>query len=579
MNYRWILRPVAQPGLVEHVRRQLNDLPEALARALVLRGVDTFDRAHLFFRPSLSALHDPFLMLGMEAAVDRVARALEVRERILIYGDYDVDGTTATALLASSFRSLGGEVDFFIPDRFEHGYGLCEAGIDLAAGKGAGLIVAVDCGVTAVEEAAYARERGIDLIVCDHHTPQADLPDCVAVVNPKQTDCTYPFADLCGCAVAYKLLRALLQRLGHPPNAADAYLDLVAVATASDVVPIRGENRILLAGGLNVLRTAARLGLRKLAESARLDLTDCSARDVVFGLGPRINAAGRVGDAELAVALFLENDESRAERLAADLERLNSERRTLDQGTLSAAVELAERQLTSRLRHSIVLHHDDWHIGVIGIVASRLVERFYRPTILLGTNDGYAKGSARSIAGINIYDALQECSGLLVQFGGHDYAAGLTLRLDDVPAFQDRVDEVIGRVVTPDLLRPAINFDAPISLADVDARFWAVLKQFAPFGPENDPPVFRADAIHLSRAPKTVGKGGKHLKFSVRQNESGSALDAIGFGMGGHAGLLDQSWRSGEPLDLLFCLEENRWNGRTSFQLKARDVRLSTAGD
>lgn len=575
MTYRWVLRPLSNPEIVAQIRRNLNDLPEALARALVLRGIDTIERARQFFRPSIGALHDPFGMADMSAAVDRLAKALETGERILIYGDYDVDGTTATALLVSSLRSLGAHVDYFIPDRFEHGYGLCEAGIDRAAAARVNLIVAVDCGVTAVDEVAYAASCGIDMIVCDHHTPLDHLPDCAAVVNPKRSDCAYPFAELCGCAVAYKLLRALLDRLGHTPDAADAYLDLVAVATAADVVPIRDENRILMTCGLDVLRSGSRVGLRMLAESAGLDLARCSPREVVFGLGPRINAAGRVGDAEKAVALLLEQDEARAGQMAADLERLNSARRELDHDTLAQAVELAERQLTSRPRNAIILHHHGWHIGIVGIVASRLVERFYRPAILMGTNDGYAKGSARSIAGINIYDALLECRDLLVQFGGHDYAAGLTLRVDDVPALQDRLDEAVGRRVTPELLTPAISVDARVNLADLDGRFWAVLKQFAPFGHENDPPVFRADAVRVSRTPRTVGKGGRHLKFSVLQDDSGSALEAIGFGLGGHSDLLHQSLRSGKPLDLLFSLEENTWKGRTALQLKALDIRLS----
>lgn len=579
MTHRWVLRPLSKPEIVDDIRRSLNNLPEALARALVLRGIDTFDRARQFFRPSLEALHDPFEMADMGKAVDRLARAIEARERILVYGDYDVDGTTATALLVSSLSSLGADVRYFIPDRFEHGYGLCQAGIDYAVENGAELIVAVDCGVTAIEEVAYAAGLGIDMIICDHHTPDNRLPDCVAVVNPRRADCTYPFVELCGCAVAYKLLRALLDRLGYAPDAADAYLDLVAVATAADVVPIHGENRILMSCGLKALRSGARLGLRKLASVAQIDLARCSAREVMFALGPRINAAGRVGGAERAVELLLSTDETRADQLAADLDRLNRERRTLDQSIQTQAVELADRQLTSRTRHAVILHHDDWHLGVLGIVASRLVDRYYRPAILLGTNDGFAKGSARSIAGINIYDALHECRDLLVQFGGHDYAAGLTVRLEDVPELQDRLDAAVGRQVTPQVLTPAIDVDADVDLADLDGRFWAVLKQFAPFGPANDPPVFRADAVELLRQPRTVGKDGKHLKFSVKQDESGSALHAIGFGLGGRMDLLERSWKQGERLDLLFCLEENTWNGRTSLQLNARDVRLSGTRD
>ena len=576
MKYRWKLRPVTSVEAVTRVRRSLNDLPEALARALVLRGIDTFDRARQFFRPGLSLLHDPFVMRDMDAAADRLEAAMRKGERILVYGDYDVDGTTATALLVSALRDLGGQVEFFIPNRFEHGYGLCEAGISHAADIGAQVVLAVDCGVTAVHEAQLAADRGLDLIICDHHTPKEELPRAVAVLDPKRPDCPYPFKELCGCAMAYKLVRAVLGRMGHAPEAADAYLDLVAVATASDIVPVQGENRVLLAAGLQMLQGSTRVGLCKLAESAGLKLDGCTGRDIVFGIGPRINAAGRLGDAATAVNLLLERDASRAASIAAELERINGERRTIDQGTLTTALELAERQLTSRTRHSIVLHQADWHLGVMGIVASRLVDRYYRPTVLLATNNGVAKGSARSIAGVNIFDALHECRDLLVEYGGHDFAAGMTLRVEDVPAFQERLDEAVGRMVTPDVLLPAINVDAEVDLADIDSRFWAILKQFAPYGPENDRPVFRADGIRLSRRSRTVGRNGKHLKFSVRQDEAGSSLDAIGFGLGEQSSVLDKSWQEGEPFDLLFQLEENTWNGRTSLQLKARDLRLSS---
>lgn len=577
MKYRWTLRPLPSSNAVAHVRESLNDLPEALARALVLRGIDSFERARHFFRPAMASLHDPFLMKDMDAAADRIVCALDKGEKILVYGDYDVDGTTATALLVSALRDMGGDVDYFIPDRFKHGYGLCEAGLEHAADGGASLVLAVDCGVTAIKEALYARDRGMDLIVCDHHTPKEELPEAVAVLNPKRPDCAYPFRELCGCAVGYKLIRAVLQRRGRSPDGADAYLDLVALATASDIVPAQGENRILLACGLEALQTSTRVGICKLAESARLDLTACTGRDIVFCIGPRINAAGRLGDAGRAVALLLEKDADRAAHIAAELERVNGERRTIDQGTLDSALEAAERQLTSRTRHSIILHNPDWHLGVIGIVASRLVDRFYRPTILLGTNNGYAKGSARSIAGVNIYDALHTCGDLLVEFGGHDFAAGMTLRVEDIPAFQDRLDKAISRMLTPDVLHPSINIDALVNLDDIDARFWAVLKQFAPFGPQNDRPVFRADSVRLSRPPRTVGRGGKHLKFTVRQGETGSTLEAIGFGLGDRSDDLEQSWRSGEPFDFLFHLEENTWKGRTTLQLKAKDLRLSSA--
>lgn len=575
MQYRWILRPMESPDLVEVIRRSLNDLPEALARALVLRGIDSFERARMFFRPSQEALHDPFIMADMLPAAERVARALREGDRILVYGDYDVDGTTATALLVSALRSLGGDVSFFVPDRFEDGYGLGVSGLDHAAERGVGLIISVDCGVTATEEARHARELGIDLIVCDHHTPGVDLPEAVAVLDAKRADCGYPFKELCGCAMAFKLLQAVLSQLGRPVQTADRYLDLVAVATASDIVPVTGENRILLSVGLEALRTRARLGLRKLAEGAGLSLETCTPRDLVFVIGPRLNAAGRLSSAEKAVALLLAEDEAAAANLASELEDLNRRRRSIDQDTLKAAETLAERQITSGTRHSIVLHQQDWHLGVVGIVASRLVDRFYKPCILLGTNNGVAKGSARSIAGINVYDALCACRDLLIEFGGHDHAAGMSLSLDNVPALQRRFDEAVGSAITPDLLQPALHVDAHVDLDEIDSRFWAVLKQFAPFGPNNDRPVFQANQLRLTRPARTVGRDGKHLKFSVC-NGSAASMGAIGFGLGDRAAVLEKSWRSGTPVDVLFSLDENTWNGRTTLQLRAKDLRLST---
>ncbi|MEX0821220.1 MAG: single-stranded-DNA-specific exonuclease RecJ [Rhodothermales bacterium] len=578
MQHRWVLRPVPSADSVQSIQQALNDLPAALARALVLRGIDSLDRAKAFFRPSLSSLHDPFLMADMEEASERIQRALEAGHRIVVYGDYDVDGTTATALLVASLRELGGDVDFFVPDRYEHGYGLSAAGLDRAAELGADLVIAVDCGVTAVKEAAYARDLGMDLIVCDHHTTKRALPDAIAVLDPKRPDCSYPFKELCGCGVAFKLLQAVLARSGDAPDRAHAYLDLVALATAGDIVPVQGENRALLRFGLDRLQDDPRPGIRALASAADQDLSSCTARDIVFAIGPRINAAGRLSSAEKAVELLLAVDPQRAAELATELEALNRRRRDLDRETRDDAMTRAERQLTARMRHAIVLHRDDWHLGVIGIVASRLVERFYRPTILLGTTNGVAKGSARSIAGINIYEALVKCEDLLLEYGGHDFAAGMSLEIKDVPAFQERFDAAVGEVVTPELLQPSIAVDARLDLGELDDRFWAVLKQFGPFGPSNGRPVFQSNRLELARRPRTVGRDDKHLKFTVRRNGS-APIDVIGFGLGDRLDVLETSWQKGSAIDVLHSIDENTWNGRTSLQLKARDVRASRAGN
>lgn len=578
MTCRWILRPVSSEEAVKNIGQQLNNLPEALSRALILRGIDTFDRARAFFRPGISGLHDPFLMEDMHAASDRVARAIRDKERIVVYGDYDVDGTTASALLVSSLRSLGGDVGFFVPNRFEHGYGLSRTGLDEAARLGAQLIVAVDCGVTASEEARYAREKGIDLVVCDHHTPKGELPDAEAVLDPKRTDCPYPFKELAGCGLAFKLLQGVLVKLGRDPEAATEFLDLVAVATASDMVPVEDENRILLALGLERLRQKPSSGLRALAAVANLSLPCCTATDVVFRMAPRINAAGRMSTAEKAIDLLLAEDPETAERYAEELNTLNNYRREIDQETLDAATKLAERQITSKMRHTLVLHDNDWFPGVIGIVASRLVERFHRPTILLGTIDGVATGSARSIGGINIFEALGECEDLLVNFGGHAFAAGLSLEISNLPALQERFDKAIGKVVTPEVLQPSIQVDALLRLHEMDRRFLAVLKQFEPFGPGNDRPVFQANRLLPIRPPRKVGKDGRHLKFVVQQQEPAEKevpMEVIGFGMGGRFDMLEQCRREQQPFDMLFSVKENFWNGLTETQLQAKDIRRS----
>ena len=580
MTYRWVPRSVDNPETVQRLQRELNDLPEALARVLVLRGIDSFDAARHFFRAGRKDLHDPFLMQDMDRAADRVAAAVEQGERVLVYGDYDVDGTTATTLLTDFLRTHGADADYFIPDRYEDGYGLGERGIDTAAEQGAGLIIALDCGITAHEEANYARSKDIDLIICDHHKPKDTLPAATAVLNPKREDCSYPFDELSGCGVGFKLVQATLDRLGEPPERAFDYLDLMAISTAADIVPLHGENRVLLREGLRAMETNPRLGVRALADAARFELTDVTTGDVVFKIGPRINAAGRMAHAEQAVALLLADDPDEAKALAAELEALNKERRSIDQETLREAKTMAERQITARNPHALVLYQPDWHLGVIGIVASRIVEQFYRPTVMLCRNGDAVKGSARSISGVNIYNALTACEDVLTQFGGHDYAAGMSLPEDNVDAFRNRLDDAIGEVVTPELLTPTIKVDAPLDLrtiGSVDDRFWAILKQFGPFGPANSKPVFHAADVTVVGQPRTVGSGGKHLKFKVRQRDApnGPAIDVIGFGMGDQLSTLRESQRTDRPLELLFSLEANTWKGRTSLQLKARALRLA----
>jgi single-stranded-DNA-specific exonuclease len=587
MTYRWISRSLDDPEVVPQLQDALNDLPTPLARALALRNVSSFEEARHFFRADREALHDPLSMADMPAAADRVAAAVDKGERVLVYGDYDVDGTTAAALLTDFLRRQGVEASFFIPDRYDDGYGLCTRGVDAAVEHDASLIIALDCGITGHEEAAYAREQGLDLIICDHHTPQlhddgtVDLPDARAVIDPKRPDDDYPFTELSGCGLGFKLVQATLDRLGQAPDRAFEYLDLLGISTASDIVPLYGENRVLMAEGLRALQQSERPGLQALADAADLDLADVtSTGTIVFTLGPRINAAGRMEHASTAVELLLADSYTEAEPLAAELERLNRERRRIDDATEEAAVEKAERQITSRSPHALVLYDEDWHLGVIGIVASSIVERFHKPTIMLTHNGEAVKGSARSIEGINIYDALSDCADVLTQFGGHDHAAGMSLPVDQIEAFRDRFDEAVGERVTPDLLTPSIKVDAEIDLdviGSVDDRFWAVLQQFGPFGPANPRPVFHARPLAVAGSPRTVGSDNSHLKFKVRPRGDGRGpvYDVIGFGMGEKLSVLERSQDEDRPLELLFSLEDNTWRGNTTLQFKARDLRLA----
>ena len=581
MTYRWTRRSLEDPEVVPHLRRELNDLPSPLARALALRGITTFEEAKRFFRADRSALHDPEDIRDMPTAAARLAAAIEQDETVLVYGDYDVDGTTATALLADFLRARGVDVSFFIPDRYEDGYGLCRRGLDVAVEQDASLVVALDCGITGHEEAAYAQEQGLDLIIADHHTPKETLPDALAVLDPKRPDDDYPFTELPGCGLAFKLVQATLAHRDEAPDVAFEHLDLLALSTASDIVPLHGENRVLMAEGLQALQRSTRPGIRALADAAGLDLQSVtSTGNIVFTLGPRINAAGRMDHASKAVELLLATNYEEAEPLAAELEALNQERRRIDDEIEEEATERAERQITARSPHALVLYDPDWHLGVIGIVASSIVERFHKPTILLTHNGDEVKGSARSIEGINIYEALSDCEDLLTQFGGHDHAAGMSLAADDIEAFQDCFDAAVGERVTPELLRPTIKVDAPVNLETIGAvedRFWAVLKQFGPFGPSNPKPVFHAENLDVVSA-RTVGSDDSHLKFEVRQYDSstGDTFDAIGFGMGDQLSVLQESQQTGTPVEVLFSLEENTWNGRTNLQLKVRDVRLES---
>ncbi|MBN4056172.1 single-stranded-DNA-specific exonuclease RecJ [Rhodothermus sp. AH-315-K08] len=574
-EFDWAIRPVGSLEEIAELGKALNDLPDALARALYLRDVQTLEEAKLYFRGGLDATPDAMLMADMPEACARLQSAISGRERVVVYGDYDVDGTTSTAMVTHFLRSRGVPAAYFIPDRFKHGYGLCKAGLDEALELGASLVIAIDCGVTAVEEAQYARDLGLDLIICDHHTPPSVLPVAVAVLDPKRSDCPYPFKELCGCGVAFKLLQAVVKSLGLSPSVLDQYLDLVALATASDVVPLLGENRILLREGLKRLQTEPRLGIRMMAEEANVLLESCDTRAIQFNLAPRINAAGRLGDAKRAVKLLLTDDEAEASERARQLEKVNRERRTVDQLVLAQASDLAEKQLEEEGRASIVLYDPGWHIGVVGIVASRLVDRFNRPAVLLGQVNGVAKGSARSIPGVNIYNALAACKDLLKTFGGHDYAAGLALDPNLLESFQKRFDTAVASAATSESFRKALDIDAEVNLSEITNRFWAVLQQFGPFGQDNDRPVFVARNLAVPFRPTLVGRTQDHVKFRVQHGDS-PPMNVIGFRLASRFDLISEVAREGSKLDLAFTVSLNQWNGVRTLQLEAKGVKRSS---
>lgn len=566
--------------------RVLPDLPLPLARALAVRGIRSRDDARRFFRPSLDALHDPAALRDMDVAAARLARAIERGEKVLVFGDYDVDGTTATALMTGFLRRMGLTVDYFIPNRFIDGYGIGEAGLNKARDMGASVVVALDCGITAHAPAQYAKALGLDLVICDHHKPEATLPDAHAVVDPKRADCLYPFKDLTGCGLGFKLAQAVLRHLGHDETEAYDWLDLVAISTAADLVSLTDENRVLMAEGLARVRTAPRPGFDALARVASLDLAALSTEGIVFALGPRINAAGRLGDASKAVEMMLAETEAEGMERALALEQCNHDRRALDQGIQHEAVALAEAQMAQGSpggdeRQALALYGKSWHLGVIGIVASRIVERFHRPTVMMcGTGDGLVKGSARSCSGVSIHDALGRCSDLLEGFGGHDFAAGLTLREENVAAFQERFNAAVGeaaRAATTSWAAP-LDLDAEVALDDLSWDFLKWLKGFGPHGPDNLAPVFAAYGVEVLELPRAVGREAQHLKLHVCDaRRGGYSFEAIGFRMGDRLAEVQALVRAGQRLDLAFQMEENTYRGRSSMQLKLKDVRAAQA--
>ncbi|MEM7185311.1 MAG: single-stranded-DNA-specific exonuclease RecJ [Bacteroidota bacterium] len=561
---RWTLKPKPSEEKIEHLSKALQVDP-VIASLLLQRGIETFEEARSFFRPSLDELHDPWLMRDMERAVARIETAVSKGENILVYGDYDVDGTTSVALLSSFLKSYYPNVATYIPDRYEEGYGISYQGIDFADDNDFGLVIALDCGVKAVEKVAYASEKNIDFIICDHHRPGNQLPDAVAVLDPKRDDCEYPYKELCGCGVGFKLVQALASRRGLGIDDLLLYLDLVATAIGADIVPITGENRLLAYFGLKVINGHPRTGFKAIIE--QLNKQTLTITDVVFIIAPRINAAGRMKHGNHAVSLLTETDLEAARLWAAEIEQYNSDRRDADkQITKEALQQILELGETERM--TTVVYQPDWHKGVIGIVASRLTETYYRPTLVFTRSGDVLAASARSVKGFDVYNALEACSEHLLQFGGHKYAAGLTLKESAYPAFKEAFEKTVKDTIDPALLEPEVQIDMVIDLDRITPKFYRILKQFAPFGPGNRAPVFLSRGLRDAGKGKRVGSDKSHLRLQLR-GPGGQEIAAIGFGLGDKESIACKKL----PFQAVYSLDENEWQGRVSLQLRLKDIR------
>ncbi|MDQ3110625.1 MAG: single-stranded-DNA-specific exonuclease RecJ [Bacteroidota bacterium] len=563
---RWRGKPRPPAAAVKDLAQLLNG-NEIVATLLLQRGISTFDDAKKFFRPSLDDLHDPFLMKDMDKAVARVEDAISKGEKILVYGDYDVDGTTAVALFYTYLKSLDAECGFYIPDRYAEGYGISFMGIDFAKQENYSLIVALDCGIKANDKVAYAKEKGIDFIICDHHRPGDKLPDAVAVLDPKRDDCFYPYDELCGCGIGFKLAQAIAQKRNIPVSELENLLDLVAVAIAADIVPLTGENRVLATFGMKRINENPRPGFKAMLEMAKLKRS-ISISDVVFIFAPRINAAGRIEHGKLAVELLTSLDEETAKAAAEVVNKNNTDRRDLDKAITSHAMEIMATSVVMQTRKSTVVFDAGWHKGVVGIVASRLIEKYYRPTIVLTESNGKVTGSARSVKDFDVYEAIEACSELLIQFGGHKYAAGLTMDPGKVEAFVQKFEIEVCARITEEQMIPEIEIDMEIPFEQIDWKFFAVLKQFAPFGPGNMSPVFLSRRICDRGWARVVGE--RHLKMDlINPSNPDRIFPAIAFGMGNMLSTLANK----NEVDVCYTVEENEYNGKVSLQLGVKDMR------
>ena len=578
MEKRWVLKEQGEIGAVESLALALN-VNNELANLLVQRGINSFEEAKNFFRPQLQDLHDPFLMKDMDLAVERIEQAIENNEKILIYGDYDVDGTTAVSLVYTYLNSFYSNIDFYIPDRYAEGYGISYQAIDFATENEFKLIIALDCGIKAVEKIDYAKEKGVDFIIGDHHRPGDEIPKAIAVLDPKREDCEYPYKELSGCGVGFKLVQAY--ELKHKHQSVDIldFLDLVAVSIASDIVPVTGENRTLSYYGLKQINKNPRPGIEAIlkysnikrlpeAKDERILSRELSISDLVFLVGPRINAAGRIESAKNSVKLLISDNNNYATQLAEQINTLNTERRNLDAQATQEAINLIKNDEKLRNSKATVVYHPEWHKGVIGIVASRLTENFYRPTIVFTKSNGLLTGSARSVKDFDIYDAVDSCHDLLEHFGGHKYAAGLSIKPEHLEEFTRRFEEYVCENITEKMLVPEVEIDSELNLNQINAKFFRILKQFAPFGPGNMSPVFKAKNVIDTGFARIVGLN--HLKLNlIHPSISGLPFSAIAFQQGDHIEYI----RKGLPFDTCYQVEENEWNGKVNLQLNIKDIK------
>ena len=566
---QWIVKPVSDPEKAARLATELG-IDRVLADLLVQRGVETFEEARSFFRPRLEDLHDPFLMKDMDKAVERVHQAVTGGQKILVYGDYDVDGTTAVAQVYSFLKQFTSKVSFYIPDRYDEGYGLSYKALDWAGDNGINLVITLDCGIKAIEKVEYARAKGIDVIICDHHLPEEQLPQAVAVLDPKREDCHYPFDDLCGCGVGFKLAQGYVQKYGLDKTLLDPLLDLQVVSIASDLVSMTGENRILAHFGLKRLNENPRKGLLAMINLSKLEPGHIGIDDIVFKIGPRINAAGRMESGRLAVELLTATDDRTAFHIGEQINDNNNERKSIDREITQEALDMVTAGKALATNNVTIVYNPTWNKGVVGIVASRLVEAYYKPTVVLTKSNGFVTGSARSVQGFDLYASIESCADLLENFGGHMYAAGLTMKEEHVEEFCRRMDSFVAENITREELTPIVEIDARLDFSQITPKFTRILKQFQPFGPGNNNPVFMTEDVYDAGNGRKVGAGGVHLKLDLMQEcQPYRQIAAIGFNM---ADYFDHI-KAGNPIDACYSIVENFYRGSSTIQLRLKDIR------